>query len=67
MRRVQSLIKWLLVLALVVSLTSLAIASDNCDGIYGTGTHQFSLATGSKAELVGPCPVDTVTIVARYG
>ena len=51
MRRVENLIKWLLVLALVLSLTSLAIASDNCDGIYGTGTHQFSVATGSPGEL----------------
>jgi len=51
MRRDENLIKWLLVLAMVLSLASLATASDNCDGIYGTGTHQFSVATGSPGEL----------------
>ena len=51
MRRDENLIKWLLVLAMVLSLACLATASDNCDGIYGTGTHQFSVATGSPGEL----------------
>ena len=51
MRRDENLIKCLLVVTLLLSLASLAIASDKCNAIYGTGTHQFSVATGSPGEL----------------
>lgn len=51
MRRNRNLLKWVLLFGLVLSLTSLATAGDTCKAIYGTGTHQFSVATGSPGEL----------------
>jgi len=51
MRRDTNLTKCLLVLVMVLSLASFVIASDKCNAIYGTGSHQFSVATGSPGEL----------------
>ncbi|MGD9320447.1 MAG: substrate-binding domain-containing protein [Desulfobacteraceae bacterium] len=34
-----------------LSLTSMAYAADGCKGVYGNGSHRFTLATGSPGEL----------------
>ena len=43
--------KWLLTLVLGILVVLPAFASEECTAVYGTGTHTFSLATGSPGEL----------------
>ena len=47
----RSLVKWVLALVFSMLVTLPAFAGDECTAVYGTGTHTFSLATGSPGEL----------------
>ena len=47
----QWLIKWMIALVLCILVVLPAIASEKCTAVYGTGSHTFSLATGSPGEL----------------
>jgi tungstate transport system substrate-binding protein len=47
----QGVVKWVLTLFLGVLAVLPAYAAQECTAIYGTGTHTFSLATGSPGEL----------------
>jgi tungstate transport system substrate-binding protein len=42
---------WVLVLVLSIFVTLPVFAGEECTAVYGTGTHTFSLATGSPGEL----------------
>jgi hypothetical protein len=43
--------RWVLTLFFGVLAVLPAFAAAECTAIYGTGTHTFSLATGSPGEL----------------
>jgi tungstate transport system substrate-binding protein len=47
----QCLVKWVLALVFTMLVTLPVFAGDECTAVYGTGTHTFSLATGSPGEL----------------
>ena len=40
-----------LILLFLISFISIASAADNCNALYGDGSQQFILATGSPGEL----------------
>lgn len=42
---------WLSLLSVLLILTGIGFAGDECTAVFGTGTHRFSLATGSPGEL----------------
>jgi len=47
----QCLVKWVLALFFSMLVTQPVFAGDECTAVYGTGTHTFSLTTGSPGEL----------------
>jgi tungstate transport system substrate-binding protein len=47
----SSLMKWVLALVFSIWMILPAFAGDQCTAVYGSGTHSFSLATGSPGEL----------------
>jgi tungstate transport system substrate-binding protein len=51
MKRRQFLANLVFALVLSVLVTLPVLAGDECTAVYGTGTHTFSLATGSPGEL----------------
>jgi tungstate transport system substrate-binding protein len=51
MRKRGHWLKWIVILCFGASLVSGAVANDSCKAVYGTGSHRFSVATGSPGEL----------------
>jgi tungstate transport system substrate-binding protein len=51
MRKKTNLLRWILIPILLLSIAALALAGDQCKAVYGTGSHEFTLATGSPGEL----------------
>jgi len=44
-------LRWLSLLSVLLFVTAIAFAGNECTAVYGTGTLRFSLATGSPGEL----------------
>ena len=51
MKMKKYMLKGILIITIILSLSTLSMAGDNCKAVYGNGPNKFTLATGSPGEL----------------